>query len=86
MHTALLRPGPACVVGNPTIAAVQRSLAAKFADVLPIRILKCPLPVGMLIQNLRWHGRNDNDPAHVFMRQCLAAAAAKLGLPVRSQL
>ena len=75
----------AMVVGTPIIATVQRSLAAKFAEILPIRILECPIPLDTLVLNLNWHERNEHEPAYVFVRECFVSAASKLGLPVRDQ-
>ena len=68
----------AMVVGTPMIATVQRSLVAKFAGLLPIRILECPLPLPQLVQNLYWHKRNAQDPAYIVIRKCFEAAAASL--------
>ena len=66
------------VVGTPIVATVQRRLAAKFAGSLPIRILECPIPLDDIVQNLHWHARNDQDPAHILVRECFAAAAVNL--------
>ena len=69
----------AMVVGTPMVATVQRSLAAKLAASFPIRILECPIPIDTMVQNLSWHQRNEQDPAHIFMRECFANAATTLG-------
>lgn len=66
------------IAGTSLVATAQRRLATKFAQMLPIRILECPLPIDRLEADLSWHIRNDSDPAHRFMRGAFLAAAASM--------
>ena len=65
------------IVGTPIVATVQRRLAARYANALPIRILECPIEIERIQQDLSWHVRNDHDLAHRFLRHqfCVAGRA-----------
>lgn len=68
------------VPGTPHVATAQRKLVMAFSAMLPIRMIECPIPIDTLYENLSWHARNELDPAHQFMRELFADAAAKLKL------
>lgn len=61
--------------GTALVATAQRRLATRFQAFLPIRIVECPVPIRPLNAVLRWHVRNDGDPAHLFMRRAIVTAA-----------
>ncbi len=61
--------------GTPMITTLQRRLIEELSQLAPIRLLECPFPIGPLQQNLFWHERWDDDPAHCYLREQLAAAA-----------
>ena len=66
------------IPGTSLVATAQRRLATKFTQMLPIRVLECPLPVDRLRQDLSWHVRSEGDLAHRFMRQAFDAAGAAM--------
>lgn len=72
------------VVGTSLVATTQRRLASIFEKALPIRILECPVAIDELREDLYWHARHDGDPAHRFMREVFASAAAMLS-PIGKQ-
>lgn len=61
------------VPGTPLIATVQRRLARKFGEILPIRIVGYPLPRVQTHQQLIWHSRSTDDPAHRFVRNAFVS-------------
>ena len=63
-------------VGTPMVATVQRRLAMRYKECWPIRVLECPMPIETVVEQLNWHERNADDPAHSFMRDCFARVAA----------
>lgn len=69
------------IPGTPMIATVQRRLARLFEGLVPIRFLECPISIGPLNQELSWHSRNDDDPAHAYLRDQLMAAAREMDAP-----
>lgn len=64
------------IPGTRLIATAQRKLVQKFIGLLPIRSLDCPIDIDHLHEDLSWHERHELDPAHAFVRQLFAAAAA----------
>ena len=64
--------------GTALVATAQRRLALALAPSLGLRILKSPVPVPPLQENLTWHNRNEFDPGHAFLRRVLMEAAADL--------
>ena len=66
------------VVGTPMVATVQRRLAMRYKKCWPIRVLECPMPIETVVEQLSWHERSVDDPAHSFMRDCFNRVAAAL--------
>ena len=66
------------VVGTTMVATVQRRLASQYEGCWPIKVLECPIPIEPVIEELSWHERNVDDPAHSFMRECFAKVATTL--------
>lgn len=64
--------------GTPLIATALRRLALTLAPRLGLAIVECPLKIPELQENLMWHERSDQDPAHIFLREMLEAAAEDL--------
>jgi DNA-binding transcriptional LysR family regulator len=60
--------------GTPLIATAQRRLALTLAPRLGLAVVECPIKVPKLQENLMWHERSDNDPAHRFLRELLQTA------------
>ena len=66
------------VVGTTAVATVQRRRAMRYEGCWPVRVLECPIPIDRLVEQLTWHERNADDPAHRFMRDSFASVAAAL--------
>ena len=64
--------------GTALIATAQRRLADTLAPRLGLAITECPMKLPKLRENLLWHERSEQDPAHVFLRQVLETAVAAL--------
>lgn len=70
---------PEMVVGTDLIAVVHTRLAQLYAERLPIRLMRVPVPVPPLIEVLHWQPYQSHDPAVTWFRQLLRRAAD--GLP-----
>lgn len=66
------------VPGTPLIATAQRRLCEVLVSAVPLRIMECPLPVRALRETMLWNVRNNDDPAHQFMRAIFLEAAATI--------
>ena len=64
--------------GTPLIATAQRRLANVIAPRLGLSISECPLKIPRLRENLMWHERNDQNPAHEFLREIIMLAGVQL--------
>jgi hypothetical protein len=63
------------VPGTRLIATAPRRLARTLAPSLGLKILECPVQIPPLNQILMWHPRNDQDPAHQYLRKLLLDVA-----------
>jgi len=66
---------PELIVGTDRIATVATRLAQKYARVLPIKLLPVPIDIPPIVEVLQWHRAHDHDPAHLWLRGELRAAA-----------
>jgi DNA-binding transcriptional LysR family regulator len=66
---------PYFVAGTDRVAVMQRRLAEVFADRPDLRILDCPGDPPPIVETLWWHEKNDEDDAHRWFREVIAAAA-----------
>jgi DNA-binding transcriptional LysR family regulator len=66
---------PELVVGTERIATVPTRLARKYARILPIKIVPLPVDMPPFIESMQWHRAHDQDPAHMWLRAQLRAAA-----------
>nr|WP_053000300.1 LysR family transcriptional regulator [Sphingomonas sp. Y57] len=64
--------------GTRLVATVQRRIANALKSLIDVKVLQSPIPIEQLHETLNWHGRNDSNPAHSFMRSVFAEAAAVL--------
>lgn len=64
--------------GTNLIATAQRKLANVLAPTLGLRTLECPINIEPLQETLLWHPRQDDAPAHEFVRRLIIATAAEL--------
>jgi DNA-binding transcriptional LysR family regulator len=66
---------PFFVAGTDRVAVMQRRLAQLFAARPDLRILECPGDPPPIVETLWWHEKNDEDDAHRWFRDTIAAAA-----------
>ena len=64
--------------GMQLVAIAQRRLAQTLCKSLPLKILECPVAIKLLQENLIWHGRNELDPGHQYMRGAIKEVAKTL--------
>ncbi len=62
---------PMIVAKSDLILTLPRKLAQKMAMSIPIKILELPLKIDHFSPSLIWHGRQHNDPAHVWLRKLI---------------
>jgi LysR family nod box-dependent transcriptional activator len=74
---ALLGP---LVVGTHRIATMPARLARDQARVLPLKLLRPPLPLPPLEIHMQWHKSRDQDAGAVWFRDLVVSAAGKLEL------
>ncbi|HEX3598369.1 MAG TPA: LysR family transcriptional regulator [Polyangiaceae bacterium] len=82
-HIAMRVPyhlaAPFIVARSDLIVITTRALAEDAASILPLRILALPLPLPMLKVTIVWHERNQNDPAHKWLRELTIRSASGAG-------
>ena len=61
---------PQLVVGTDRITTITTRLAAKYAEILPLRLLPLPIAMPPMVEMLQWHKVYECDPAHQWFR-CL---------------
>jgi DNA-binding transcriptional LysR family regulator len=66
---------PFYVANSDCLSAVPKRVAQFFANQLPVRILTLPLSQNPLVISLVWHAPSHSDPAHMWMRNLIAATA-----------
>ncbi|GAA4972772.1 LysR family transcriptional regulator [Actinoplanes utahensis] len=69
---------PFLVAGSRRVALLQERLARLLAPVARIRVLECPFEVIPLAEAFWFNPMYRNDPAHMWLRDILSAAAAEL--------
>jgi DNA-binding transcriptional LysR family regulator len=69
---------PQLIVGTDRLATVPARLARKYAKFLPIRMLALPVEIPPLHEQVQWHRAHDRDPGHLWLREQLRAAVARL--------
>jgi len=67
---------PAVVAQTDCIATLSRRIAEHYAASLPVRLVEPPLPLPSARVRTFWHRRVADDPAVLFLRARLQAAAA----------
>ncbi len=70
---------PYVLVGTRRIATVPARMAAHLARLHPLRLLTPPVAVPGFTMSQAWHEIHRHDPAHLWLRGRIAAAAALLG-------
>jgi DNA-binding transcriptional LysR family regulator len=62
---------PQLVVGTDRIATITTRLAARCAEILPLRLLPLPIAMPPMVEMLQWHKVHEYDPAHHWFRGLL---------------
>jgi DNA-binding transcriptional LysR family regulator len=79
-HVAMRVPyhlaAPFMVARSDLIVITTLALARDAASMLPLRILRCPIPLPVLKVTMAWHERNQNDAAHKWFREITMRCAA----------
>lgn len=76
--TASFDLAPQLVIGTERITTVPTRLARKYADLLPIMLLRVPIDIPPIVEVLQWHRAHDRDPAHLWLRSQLRAGVVQL--------
>jgi DNA-binding transcriptional LysR family regulator len=72
------------LVGTELVATMHTRLALACARRLPIRVLPLPYTLPVLAECLQWHGFQENDPCHIWLRGVMLEIAR--GLPAHHAL
>lgn len=70
---------PACVVGSNRIGTLQTSLANMLAQHLPLRVMRCPIPIPVIQSSVQWHSYQTRDPAIQWTLAAIRDLARELG-------
>jgi DNA-binding transcriptional LysR family regulator len=70
---------PFLVIGTESIALLQGRLARVFAQILPLRILPCPIDIPPLTEHLQWHLFSENDACLTWVRDEILAVREGIG-------
>ncbi|MFD3475969.1 LysR family transcriptional regulator [Streptomyces sp. NPDC058695] len=73
------RAVPDFISGTRRVALVPERLAAPLRSAHGLRTLACPVSLDPLEEHLWWDASHDEDPAHSWLRDLVARAAARLG-------
>ncbi|MEP7308554.1 MAG: LysR family transcriptional regulator [Acidobacteriota bacterium] len=76
--TASFDLAPQLVIGTERIATVPARLARKYAELLPIKLLRVPVDIPPIVEVLQWHRAHERDPAHLWLRSQLKAGVVQL--------
>ncbi len=74
---------PQFVVGTDRVATITTRLAAKYAKVLPLRLLPLPIPMPPMVEVLQWHKVRQDDPAFQWFRGLIQTVVHGLPAPSR---
>ena len=69
---------PFLVAGSRRVALLQERLARLLAPIAGVRVLDCPFEVIRLAEAFWFNPMYRNDPAHMWLREILAAAATEV--------
>ena len=72
---------PYLVVGTDRIALVTTRLAAKYAELLPLRLVALPVRIPPLVEMLQWHKAHSHNPAHMWLRAQIKEVASRMPSP-----
>jgi DNA-binding transcriptional LysR family regulator len=69
---------PQLVVGTDRVTTITTRLAAKCAEILPLRLLPMPIAMPPMVEMLQWHKVHEYDPAHHWFRGLLGTVVQQL--------
>jgi DNA-binding transcriptional LysR family regulator len=69
---------PALLRGSDMLSIMPSSLARNLAMGGDLLMREPPYPAALSTTRGVWHSRNDHDPAHVWLRECVARAAQQV--------
>jgi LysR family transcriptional regulator, nod-box dependent transcriptional activator len=69
---------PQLVVGTDRATTITTRLAARCAEILPLRLIPLPIAMPPMIEMLQWHKVHEQDPAHRWFRHLLKEVAGTL--------
>ena len=69
---------PQLVVGTDRVATITTRLAAKYAEIMPLRLLPLPIAMPPMVERLQWHKVHECDPAHHWFRGLLKTVVQSL--------
>ena len=64
--------------GTRLVALLHERLARAMQQAAELRILEPPLPLKPITEMMFWHPRSEDDPAHRWLREEVAAMAANI--------
>lgn len=69
---------PQLLVGTERIATMHRRLAQYFAKIMPLRIVKLPVPLPAFTEAIQWPALHNTDPASIWLRGIVLAEAKRM--------
>lgn len=63
------------IIGTPYIATVHSRTARLFAERLPLKVLKAPVPIATFTECLQWHRNKDSDAGTLWLKEFLVSCA-----------
>lgn len=82
-HAAVVAPDassvPHFLIGTERIATMRRRYAESYAQRLPLKILRCPLPIAKVREVMQWQAMRHDDPGRLWLVKMLHRFAARSG-------
>lgn len=69
---------PFIVSQSNLVCTLPRPLARLFEQHFPVRVVNCPLPVQPIPLFMMWHGSQEADPAHQWLRRSLIELCSRI--------
>src|SRR4030095_11849334 len=60
---------PQLVVGTERATTITTRLAAKYAEIMPLKLIPLPIAIPPMVEMLQWHRVHEYDPAHHWFRR-----------------
>ncbi|WP_164848492.1 LysR family transcriptional regulator [Halobacteriovorax sp. HLS] len=69
---------PWIFLNNNLIVTIPKTLGLEFQKILPVKSFEPPVEIQSLEGHMMWHKRNDNDPAHKWLRKKIIQSVTTL--------